>query len=63
MGYVILGVVALFIVVIAVRTAMFRPKAQPEIKPEPVELDEDRCIHNLAELIKCRTVSCYDHAQ
>ena len=62
MGYVILGIIAVFVAVVAVRTAMFRPKAQPDANGAPVELDEEKCIHALTELVKCRTVSNYDPA-
>ena len=62
MGYVILAILAVFVAVVAVRTAMFRPKPQPDDKGEKIELDGERCVHNLAELIKCKTVSYNDPA-
>jgi len=61
-GYVIGGIALLFVAVVAVRTMLFRPKAQPEISQEPVEFDRDRAIHALAELVKCKTVSYNDPA-
>ncbi len=62
MGYVVLILVLAFVAVVALRTALFRPKAQPAATPEPVELDQDACVNALAELIRCRTVSNYDPA-
>ena len=61
-GYIALGVVGLFIAVVAVRTALFRPKTQPVTEVEPVEFDRDRAISALAELVKCKTISYNDPA-
>ena len=61
-GYIVGGIVVLFVAVVVLRTALFRPKAQPETAAEPVKLDEDACIHALAELVKCKTISNYDPA-
>ena len=61
-GYIILGVVALFLAVVLIRTALFRPKAQPPISGETVEFDKDAAIDALAELVRCRTVSYNDPA-
>ena len=56
------GVLILFLAVILVRTAMFRPKAQPVLSTEPVEFDRDKAVSNLAELIRCKTISYSDHS-
>ena len=60
MGYVILALVAALVAVILVRTALFRPKAQPAISNEAVAFDKDAAISALAELVKCKTVSYND---
>ena len=60
MGYVILALFAALVAVILVRTALFRPKAQPSISNEAVTFDRDAAISALAELIKCKTVSYND---
>ena len=59
---IVLGVLILFLAVILVRTAMFRPKAQPVLSTEPVEFDRDKAVSNLAELIRCKTISYSDHS-
>ena len=59
-GYVILGIVAVFIAVVLIRTLTFRPKAQPPISQEPVTFDKDAAVDSLARLIRCRTVSYND---
>ena len=60
-GYIVLGLVGLFLAVILIRTALFRPKAQAVTDPEEVVFNTDKAIANLAELIKCKTVSYNDH--
>ena len=59
---VILAALLIFVAVILVRTARFQPKPQPEVSTEAVEFDRDRAISNLAELIKCKTISYSDHS-
>ena len=56
-GYVILGLVALFLAVILVRAMLFRPKKQPAAKPEPVSFDGDQAVDALAQLLRCKTIS------
>ena len=60
-GYIILGVIAVFLAVVLIRTANFKPKPQPEISQEEISFDRDAAIRNLAELVKCRTISYSDH--
>ena len=38
-GYIILAAVAVFLAVVAVRTAAFKPKAQPKISDEEITFD------------------------
>ena len=61
MLYAILGLVALFLAVILIRAACFKPKAQPAVSEETVSFDKDATVRNLQELIRCRTVSYNDH--
>jgi len=61
--YVILGILALFAAVVLIRTALFRPKAQPPIGEEKVEFDKASAIDALGELVRCKTVSYNDPGQ
>lgn len=61
-GYVILGIVVLLFAVVLIRTALFRPKAQPPVADETVEFDRDAAINALSQLVKCKTVSYNDPA-
>ncbi len=62
LGYIILGIVILFVAVVLVRTARFRPKAQPAISQEAVDFDKDAAIDALAQLVRCKTISYNDHS-
>ncbi len=62
MGYGILAIVAVFLAVVAVRTALFRPKTQPVTEAAPIALNEEACIRSLQELVRCKTVSHDDHS-
>ena len=63
MGYAILALVLGFFAVILVRTAMFKPKAQPAVSDELADFDKDAAISALGALVKCKTVSRNDPAQ
>ncbi|MBQ4600437.1 MAG: M20/M25/M40 family metallo-hydrolase [Oscillospiraceae bacterium] len=60
LGYILLGLFALFLAVILIRAALFRPKAQPQGSGEAVSFDKDAAVHALGELVKCKTVSYND---
>ena len=61
-GYVIAGIVLVFVAVIAVRTALFRPKPQPQLSREEISFNRERAIFALQQLIRCKTVSYNDPA-
>ena len=60
--YTVLGVIALFLAVILIRAALFRPKAQPAVDEAPVTFDGDAAVSALQQLVRCKTVSYYDAA-
>ena len=53
---------SILIAVVLVRTLTFKPKPQPAISQEKVSFDKDDAVNALAELVKCKTVSYYDHS-
>lgn len=61
-GWIILALVVLLLAVILIRTAAFKPKATEKKSFEDVEFDSDAAVNALAELVKCKTVSHYDHS-
>ncbi len=60
--WIVLALLILFLAVILVRTALFRPTEEPAAAPEPVELDREGVVSALQALVRCKTVSRYDHA-
>ena len=62
LGWIIFGIIVVFLAVILVRAAMFKPKAQPAITGEEISFDKDAVISALATLVRCKTVSNVDHS-
>ena len=62
-GWIILGLVLLFLLVILCRALAFRPKPQNQPDVQPVKFDRDGAVYALQKLVQCKTVSYNDHAQ
>ena len=62
MAGIIIGIVAVFVAVVLVRTLRFTPKPQPAISEEAVSFDKDAAIDALAQLAKCKTISYNDRS-
>ncbi|MBQ2881247.1 MAG: M20/M25/M40 family metallo-hydrolase, partial [Clostridia bacterium] len=58
--YIVLAAVAIFLAVILIRAAMFKPKTSPVTESEAVEFDKNAPVNALQQLVKCKTVSYYD---
>lgn len=56
------GLIALFLLVVIIRTLRFKPAALPCVTAEPVEIDRDKAVADLVAMIKCRTVSNRDES-
>lgn len=52
----------LFLAVIIVRAAAFKSKAQNRAEAKEVELDAQKAINDLQQMIRCKTVSSYDES-
>ena len=61
--YLLLAALAALILVVLLRTAAFKPKAQPTETPEALDFDGQAAIDALGRLVRCKTVSYYDKAQ
>ena len=59
-GYIILGIVVLFLAVILVRTLMFMPKKETKEIGEAVTLNEEKIVKDMVDMIRCKTVSNRD---
>ncbi len=52
--------IVVFIAVLVIRAAAFKPKAQPEIDTYEVNFNKDKAVRDLSELVRCKTVSYRD---
>lgn len=59
-GWILLAAVVLLIAVLLVRTALFKPKDETRAAPCEAELDGERAIESLRQMIQCKTVSHVD---
>lgn len=60
MKYIVLGLLvclAVLVLIILVRTLMFRPYKKEVIKAEEITLDSDKIVDDMVAMIKCKTVS------
>ena len=60
--YIVLGIIGLFLAVILLRAAFFRPKPQPALTNEAVEFDQNAAVNALQALVRCKTISNVDPA-
>ena len=60
--YAILGLLALLIVIVIIRTLCFKPKAMPPVKEETIALDREKIVADMSDMIKCKTVSYTDES-
>ncbi|MGN1147104.1 MAG: M20 family peptidase [Lachnospiraceae bacterium] len=58
----VLILIALFLIVILVRAAMYKPYPQPELLPGEVSLSREKIVSDMQEMIRCKTVSHSDEA-
>lgn len=58
--WIILGLIALLVAVVLIRTAAFRPKTAPAEAVEPIDFDRERAVSNLQALVRCKTISYVD---
>ncbi|MGM9666288.1 MAG: peptidase M20, partial [Eubacteriales bacterium] len=56
------ALLVLFLAVVLIRTANFKPKKNVKVIEEEEAFDGERAVENLRELIRCKTVSYKDHS-
>lgn len=61
-GYIILGIVVLFLAIILVRTLMFTPKKVTKEVGEAVTLDEEKIVKDMVDMICIKTISNRDES-
>ena len=55
-----LGALLLLVAVLVIRALRFKPYTAPERTPAPLEFDREKAVNDLAEMIRCKTVSDQD---
>ncbi len=60
--WIILLLIVVWLVVILVRAALFRPHPEAEIQAQPITLQEEKIVKDMADMIRCKTVSYRDEA-
>ena len=60
---IIVGIIVLLAAIIFIRTKSFNPVEEAPRKVESIKFDKDKAVKSLAELVKCKTVSYYDHSK
>ena len=59
-GWIILGLIVVFIVVVMERTILFVPEKREKVEAEEISLDEDKIVKDMVAMIRCKTVSNRD---
>lgn len=57
------GLVLLFLLVLIVRAAMFRPAPREKAAPSPVEFDGERAVESLQRMVRIPTISAHAPAE
>lgn len=64
--YAVIGIVVallfVFVIIPVIRAVRFRPKKEKTYPDFPVQFDEDKAVSDLAEMIRCKTVSDTDES-
>ena len=61
-GGIVLGILVILIGVILIRAVLFKPEMLEPVAAEPIELDEDKIVKDMVDMIRCKTVSNRDEA-
>ena len=60
LGWLILALVAVFVLVLIVRTLQFKPIPEKAVPDVPVELNAEKIVRDMQDMIRCKTVSNRD---
>ena len=61
-GWIILGVILVFVLVLIVRTLQFKPREQKNVDIEEVNVDKEKIINDMVSMIQCKTISYQDES-
>jgi carboxypeptidase PM20D1 len=57
------GALALLLAILVLRALAFKPRAQAKRTVAPVAFDREKAVSDLAEMIRCKTISDHDPAK
>ncbi len=60
---IILAALAILVAVILIRTLRFKPAPIEPVQSEDIELNEDKIVQDMADMIRCKTISYRDDSQ
>ena len=60
LGYIIIGLVAVFLAVLVLRALTFNPKAQTGVAADEITFDKAAAVSALQQMVRCRTISYND---
>lgn len=61
-GAIIFSIIVIWLLVLVIRAILFRPVAEPEKLEGNVTLNQDKIVADMADMIRCRTVSDRDES-
>lgn len=59
-GWILFGIVVLFLAVILIRALAFQPRPQEKLEADTIEFDKDAAVSALQKLVQCKTISYQD---
>ena len=62
-GWLLLLLVAAFVLVLVIRTLQFKPIPQKSVPDMPVTVDEKKIVQDMQDMIRCKTISNADPTQ
>lgn len=60
MGYLVAGILALWLMIILIRAWCFKPYPEPELLLGEIQVNEEKIVKDMSDLIRCKTVSNLD---
>ncbi|MDF2589950.1 MAG: dapE 2 [Anaerocolumna sp.] len=62
-GFVIIAIVIIFLLIILIRGALFRPYDELPVNAESISLNQEKIINDMVDMIRCKTISYRDESK
>ena len=60
-GWIILGIILLFLSILVIRALRFTPRPQPQMVRDTIDFDKEAAVSALQQLVQCKTISYVNH--